>query len=112
MNRGEIWWAELGIPAGSAPGYRHPVVILSTNVYNESRIATVVVVAITSNMRLAAAPGNVRISSRDSGLSRESVVNVSQVITIDKSRLLERVAQMRAERLAEVEEGLRRVLGL
>ena len=112
MRRGEIWWAALGRPMGSEPGYRRPVVVLQTNEFNESPIRTVVVVAITSNLGLASAPGNVRCRKRETGLAKPSVVNVSQVATIDKSRLLERGGSLPGRLLAEVEEGVRLVLGL
>jgi mRNA interferase MazF len=112
MRRGEIWWADLGEPLGSGSGYRHPVVILSTNVFNESRISTVIVVVITSNLGLAAAPGNVLVTPRDTGLGRKSVVNVSQVLTLDKGRLEQREGNLSADCLARVEDGLRRVMGL
>ncbi len=112
MHRGEIWWAALGRPFGSAPGYRRPVVVLQTNEFNESHIRTVIVAAIMSNVELAAAPGNVRCSRRDTGLTKRSVVNVSQLATIDKRALLERVGMLAAPKLALVEEGVRLVLGL
>ena len=112
MKRGDIWWADLGEPLGSGPGYRHPAIVISTDAFNESRISTVVVVLITSNLRLAAAPGNIRLGAREAGLSKESVVNVSQVLTLDKGRLLERIGHVPGDRMAEVEEGLRRVMGL
>jgi len=112
VRRGEIWWAALGRPFGSAPGYRRPVVVLQTKEFNESRIRTVIVVAITSNVDLAAAPGNVRCSRRDTGLSKSSVVNVSQLATIDKRALLERIGMLAAPKLALVEEGVRLVLGV
>lgn len=112
MRRGEIWWADLGEPVGSGPGYRHPVVVISTNVFNESRISTLIVVIVTSNLRLAAAPGNVKVSPRDTGLSRDSVINVSQVLTLDKGRLLERVGHLAPERLVMVEQGIRLAMGL
>ncbi len=112
MKRGEVWWAELGEPVGSGPGYRHPVVVLSTDTFNDSRISTVIVTIITSNLRLAAAPGNVLVAARETGLRRGSVVNVSQVLTVDKGVLTERVGYLPAERLADVEAGLRDVLGL
>ena len=111
-HRGEIWWAALGHPTGSEPGYRRPVLILQTDDFNESSIQTVVVVAITSNTRLAQAPGNVLCRTRDLGLSKASVVNVSQIATIDKTRLLERVSRLPSRLLSEVEDGIRLVLGL
>ena len=112
MRRGEIWWAALGRPQGSEPGYRRPVVVLQTSAFNESPIRTVVVVSLTSNLRLAEAPGNLRCSRRETGLSKVSVINVSQVATIDKSRLLERVGTLPRRLLARVEDGVRLVLGL
>ena len=112
MRRGEIWWAALGQPSGSAPGYRRPVLILQTNDFNESRIHTVVVVALTSNLGLAQAPGNVLCRRKDTGLSRSSVVNVSQIATIDKQALLKRAGALSVPKLARVEAGLRLVTGL
>jgi mRNA interferase MazF len=112
MRRGEIWWATLGRPFGSAPGFGRPVVVLQTNDFNESSIRTVIVVAITSNLELAAAPGNVLCRRRDTGLSKTSVVNVSQVATIDKRALVARVGALAAPKLARVEEGVRLVLGV
>jgi mRNA interferase MazF len=112
MRRGEIWWASLRVPAGSEPGYRRPVLVVQSNEFNDSRIGTAVVVAVTSNLRLADAPGNVRCRRRETGLGRESVVNVSQVLTVDKRFLTGRVGVLPAGRLRAVEEGLRQVLGL
>jgi mRNA interferase MazF len=112
MRRGEIWWAALGRPFGSASAFRRPVVVLQTNDFNESKIHTVIVAAMTSNVGLAAAPGNVLCRRRDTGLSKNSVVNVSQVATIDKRAMLTRVGSLAAAKLALVEEGLRLVLGL
>ncbi len=111
-RRGEIWWAALGRPEGSEPGYRRPVVILQTDEFNESPIHTVVVATLTSNTRLAQAPGNVLCRKRDTGLSKASVVNVSQIATIDKTRLLERAGSLGSRLLGDVEDGLRLVLGL
>ncbi len=91
MRRGDIWWASLPDPVGSGPGSRRPYLVVSANPFNESRIATVMAVVITSNLRLADAPGNVRLATRGTGLT--SVANVSQVITIDKSLLSERVGR-------------------
>ncbi len=112
MRRGEIWWATLGPPRGSEPGYRRPVLVLQTDEFNESSIQTVVVAAITSNLRLAAAPGNVRCGRRETGLGKPSVVNVSQIATIDKGRFHNRVGQLEGDPLRRVEGGLRLVLGL
>jgi mRNA interferase MazF len=112
VHRGEIWWAALGRPEGSEPGYRRPVVILQSDDFNESPIQTVIVATITSNTRIARAPGNVLCRKRDSGLTKLSVVNVSQVATIDKGRLLERVGSLPGRLMAEVEDGLRLVMSL
>jgi mRNA interferase MazF len=112
VKRGEVWWADLGEPIGSGPGYRHPVLVVSTDTFNGSRISTVIVTVVTSNLRLAAAPGNVRVAARETGLRKESVVNVSQVLTVDKGVLTKRVGDLPAERLAQVEAGLRDVMGL
>jgi mRNA interferase MazF len=112
VHRGEIWWAALGAPFGSAPGYRRPVLVLQTDDFNDSPIRTVIVVALTSNLSLARAPGNVLCRRKDTGLAKNSVVNVSQVATVDKRALLERVGMLVASKLARVEEGLRLVTGL
>lgn len=112
MRRGEIWWASLPEPAGSGPGYRRPLLIVSANGFNESRISTVIAAVITSNLRLADAPGNVQLPARGLGLARPSVVNVSQIITVDKSLLTQRIGKLPPRLLAEVDDGLRLVLSL
>jgi mRNA interferase MazF len=112
MKRGEIWWASLREPSGSEPAYRRPVLILQADSFNRSKINTVIAAAITSNLRLAQAPGNVRLTTRQSGLKQDSVVNVSQVVTLNKSFLSARVDRIPAPKLREVDEGLRLVLGL
>ena len=112
MRRGEIWWASLPEPAGSGPGFRRPVLVVSANSFNESRIATIVAAVISSNLRLADAPGNVRLAVRGTGLSRPSVVNISQLITVDKSLLTARLGRLSPRQMAEVDEGLRLGLAL
>ena len=112
MRRGEIWWASLPHPAGPAPGYRRPVLVVQSNDFNDSRIQTVVVAAITSNARLAAAPGNVLCARRDTRLPRTSVINVSQVLSVDRQALTERVSVLPARLLRQVDDGLRLVLRL
>jgi mRNA interferase MazF len=112
MHRGEIWWADLPNPVGSEPGYRRPVLIVQDDIFTQSRINTVVVVILTSNLKLAEAPGNVRLPCEASGLPRESVVNVSQVLTVDKAFLTERVGSLPSALQDEVDEGLRMVLSL
>lgn len=112
MKRGEIWWASLPSPTGSGPGFRRPVLIVQSNPFNESRISTDLVAVLTSNLRLSEAPGNVRLTKADSGLSKVSVVNVSQVLTLDRELLTSRVAGLPGRKMRDVEEGLRLVLGL
>lgn len=112
MRRGEVWWATLPEPTGSGPGYRRPVLIVQANAFNESRIQTVIVAAITSNLRLAEAPGNVLCRTSETKLPRDSVINVSQLLTVDKSLLTERLAALPTGMLRKVEDGLRLVLNL
>ena len=112
MQRGEIWWSSLPTPRGSEPGFRRPVLVIQSNEFNRSRINTLVAIVITSHLLLANAPGNVRISARASGLKKASVVNVSQIITIDKATLSRRVGMLKQNDLREVEQGLRLVLGV
>ena len=112
MKRGQIWWADLYEPVASEPGYKRPVLILQSNEFNRSRINTVIVVPLTSNLKLSEAPGNVTLPKARTGLSKESVANVSQVITIDKSFLVEEVGQLDNLNMHQVEEGVRLVLGL
>jgi mRNA interferase MazF len=112
MKRGEVWWAELPAPAGSGPGFRRPVLVVQSNPFNSSRIATVVVAVITSNVALAEAPGNVRVGKTESGLPQPSVVNVSQLITLDRSVLSRKVKALSGAALQKVDEGLKLVLGL
>lgn len=112
MKRGEIWWASLPEPTGSGPGLRRPVLVIQSNPFNESRIATVIVAVVTSNLALAEAPGNVRLSKSGSGLPKPSVVNVSQVLTVDRSLLTEKVRALPAAVVQKVNEGLRLALNL
>ena len=112
MRRGEIWWAALPEPVGSGPGMKRPVLVIQANPFNESRIATVIVAIITSNLALADAPGNVRLAKADSGLPKPSVVNVSQVLTIDRTPLTERLQVLPSQVLERVNRGLRLSLGL
>lgn len=109
---GEIWWANLGKPRGSAPGYSRPVLVISADAYNVSNISTIIVAAITSNAQLANAPGNVLLTSAASGLPKASVVNVSQLLTVDKSYFSKRVRRLASGSRQLVEEGLRAVLDL
>lgn len=112
MQRGEIWWAELPEAQGSAPAFRRPVLIVQSDSFNRSRIATVVVVPFTSNLRLADAPGNVLVPGAASRLDRDSVANVSQVVTLSRRALTDRVGLLPHSLLREVSEGLKLVLAL
>jgi mRNA interferase MazF len=112
IQRGEIWWAELPTPVASEPGYRRPVLIIQSDEFNRSRIRTVVAVVLTTNLRLAEAPGNILVTTPETGLPQDSVVNVSQIITVDKSFLTERVSQVNERVMWLVEDGLRLVLAL
>ncbi len=112
MYRGEIWWANLPNPVGSEPGYRRPVLVIQDDTFTQSRLSTVIVAIITTNIQLAEAPGNVRLPRGVSGSSRDSVVNVSQIVTIDKTFLVERIGSLPAPLQEEVDEGLRTVLYL
>jgi mRNA interferase MazF len=112
MVRGEIWWAALPDSTGSAPGYRRPVVILQANSFNRSRIKTLIIAAITSNLALADAPGNVLLPANVSGLPKDSVINVSQLLTVEKAALTEKVGDLPSTLLARLEKGLRLVLAL
>lgn len=112
MRRGEIWWAELGTPTASEPGYRRPVLIVQQDNFNHSRIATVIAVALTSNLYLAEAPGNVLLKKRWTKLPKDSVANISQLITLNKSDLAERISSLPKLKLNEVDCGLRLVLNL
>lgn len=112
IERGEVWWADLGEPQGSSPAYRRPVLVISSDAFNRSRIGTVIVAAMTSNMTLARSPGNVRLTAREGKLPRESVVNVSQILTLDRAFLIEKVGRIPASKLAEVSAGLRLSLSL
>lgn len=112
MKRGEVWWASLPDPVGSGPGYRRPVLVIQSKPFNESHISTVLVAVITTNLGLGEAPGNVRLSKSESGLPKPSVVNISQIITIDKSLLTEKVKSLPGAVVQRVDEGLRLVLAL
>lgn len=111
VAQGDVWWADLAEPAGSAPGFRRPVVVVQGDSFNRSRIATVVCVALTSNVGLAAAPGNVALSPRATGLDRESVANVSQIVTLDKASLGERAGKLTGPKLELILAGIDVVLG-
>jgi mRNA interferase MazF len=111
IAQGEVWWAELAEPAGSAPGFRRPVVVVQGDAFNRSRIGTVVCVALTGNLRWAQAPGNVLLSSQATGLPKDSIANVSQLVTLDREALTERVGSLPPKKLELVLLGIDIVLG-
>jgi mRNA interferase MazF len=112
VRRGEIWWASLPDPLGSGPGFRRPLIIVQSDAFNRSRISTVIAVVITSNLRLAVAPGNLLLPYKTTGLPKDSVANLSQLVTVDKSFLTEKVGKLTAKQMQRIEEGLRLVLSL
>ncbi|MBI9102197.1 MAG: type II toxin-antitoxin system PemK/MazF family toxin [Spirochaetales bacterium] len=112
MIRGEIWWADLGIPFGSEPGFKRPVVVIQDDSFNRSKIRTTIIASITTNLNLADAPGNVFIESEETGLPKNGVVNISQVSTIDKRRLTEKVCVLSQSSMSEIDYGLKLVLNI
>jgi len=111
IAQGEVWWADLGEPTGSEPGFRRPVVVVQGDAFNRSSLRTVVCVTLTSNLRWADAPGNVLLPARAAGLPKDSVANVSQLVTIDRDALTERVGGLSASNLELVLAGIEAVLG-
>ena len=112
MRRGEVWWTDFGRPFGSEPGYRRPALVVQADSFNKSKLATVLVVPLSRNLELAAAPGNVLCRPRDTGLPKPSVANVSQLTVADRRRVVEKAGSLPGVLLEEVENGLRLVLGL
>lgn len=112
MYRGDIWWANLPDPNGSSAAYRRPMVIVQANAFTTSRITTVIVAAITSNLRLATAPGNVFLAAGESGLPRDSVINVSQLITLDKTILDVYIGRVTTKTMEQLDNGIRLVLDI
>ena len=111
IGQGDVWWADLAVPSGSEPGFRRPVVVVQGDSFNRSALRTVVAVPLTSNVRWADAPGNVRLTARATGLPRDSVANVSQIVTVDKTTLTERVGKLSTAKLELVLTGIDVVLG-
>ena len=112
VERGQVWWADLGEPDGSEPGYNRPILVVQNDAFNRSRLHTVVAVILSTNARLVDAPGNVLLPAKATGLPKDSVANVSQVITVDRDFLIELAGRVRGQFLKDVESGLRLVLGL
>ena len=111
IRQGDVWWADLDDPTGTSPGYRRPIVVIQGEPFNRSKIGTVVCVALTSNLRWAEAPGNVLLGARETGLPKDSVANVSQVVTLDKGTLTERAGALSSPRLQLILSGIDVVLG-
>ena len=112
VERGDIWWADLGEPMGAEPGYRRPVVIVQSDAFNRSRIDTTLALILTSNLQLLDAPGNVLIRAKESGLPKDSVANVTQLATVDRVMLTERAGRVPPRLMARIDDGLRLVLSL
>ncbi|HMM80230.1 MAG TPA: type II toxin-antitoxin system PemK/MazF family toxin [Pyrinomonadaceae bacterium] len=112
IRRGQVWRADLGAPRGASPGYERPVIVIQSDVFNKTNIDSVIVAAATTNLRLAKMPGNVRVASGIGGLREESVINITQLFTIDKEDLLEFWGHLPADTVAQIDAGLRLVLHL
>lgn len=112
VSQGDVWWADLPDPSGSGPGFRRPVVVVQSNAFNRSRLATTIVVPLTSNLRWAEAPGNLLLRSRTTGLPKDSVANVSQVLTVDRALLSERTGRLSRRQSDALLSGIALALGL
>ncbi|MBI3302947.1 MAG: type II toxin-antitoxin system PemK/MazF family toxin [Deltaproteobacteria bacterium] len=110
INQGDVFWIDLGAPSGSGPGYRHPHVVIQNNLFNHSRINTAIVCTLTSNLKRASVPGNVLLAKGEANLSKRSVVNVSQVFTVDKADLTDKIGTLSPRRVREILDGMRLVL--
>jgi len=107
IRQGDIYWVDLGIPAGSEPGYKHPHVVIQNNVFNASKINTVVVCALTTNLKRANAPGNILLKKGEGNLKKDSVVNISQIITADKSDLVEKIGSLSPSKVKQIIDGVK-----
>jgi len=107
IKQGDIYWVDLGIPEGSEPGYKHPHVVIQNNVFNASKINTVVVCALTTNLKRANAPGNILLKKGEGNLKKDSVVNISQIITADKSDLIEKIGSLSSSKVKQIIEGVK-----
>lgn len=112
MIRGDIWWADFGIPYGSELGFKRPVLVIQDDAFNRSRINTIIVIPLTTNLILADAPGNVLLEKQKSGLSKDSVIVVSQISSIDRNRLIEKINRIESNAFREVEYGIKMILGI
>ncbi len=107
IKQGEIYWVDLADPKGSEPGYRHPHIVIQNNLFNDSRINTAVVCSLTSNLNRAKAPGNVMLNKGEANLSKQSVVNISQIFTVNKADLIEKIGQVSEKRMLEILDGIK-----
>jgi len=112
MTRGELWWADFGIPFGSEPGYKRPVLIIQNDFFNNSKINTTIVIPLTTNMILADAPGNILITKRDSKLKKDSVITISQIEVIDRQRLIEKITKIDRTIIEKIENNILFILGI
>ena len=112
IGRGEIWWTDLPEPKGSMPGFRHPVLVVQSDGFNRTQLETFVGIVITTNLRLAKMPGNILLEPQQSGLPEESVVNITQIVTANKTDLLEFVGTLSERKMEQIDKGLRLVLSL
>ena len=110
ISQGDVFWIDLGMPSGSELGFRRPHVVIQNNLFNQSRISTVVVCALTSNLKRASAPGNVQLFAGEANLPKHSVVNVSQMFTVDKSDLIEKIGALSSSRMRQIFDGINLVL--
>ncbi len=107
IKQGDLFWVNLGPPSGSAPGFRHPHVVIQNNIFNKSKINTVVVCALTSNLKRAKAPGNILLSKGEANLKKSSVVNISQMTTVDKSDLIKKIGSLSPSRVKQIIDGVK-----
>ncbi|MDR2716942.1 MAG: type II toxin-antitoxin system PemK/MazF family toxin [Treponema sp.] len=112
MTRGELWWADFGIPFGSEPGYKRPVLIIQNDFFNNSKINTTIVIPLTTNLILADAPGNILITKRESKLKKDSVITISQIEVIDRRRLIEKITKIDRTIIEKIENNILFILGI
>lgn len=111
IRQGDIFWVDLGQPSGSEPGYRHPHLVIQNNIFNKSRISTVVVCSLTSNLQRAQSPGNVMLDKGEANLTKQSVINITQIFTVDKKDLVEKIGSITSDRMRQVLEGIELLIG-
>jgi mRNA interferase MazF len=112
MTRGELWWADFGIPFGSEPGYKRPVLIIQNDFFNNSKINTTIVIPLTTNLILADAPGNILITKHESKLKKDSVITISQIEVIDRKRLIEKITKIDRTIIEKIENNILFILGI